>query len=239
MDTIRRVMVIVAHPDDAESWAGGTVANLVRAGKACEYVVVTSGEKGSSDRTMSQGALRETREREQIDAARMLGVENLQFLRCPDCEVEDTRRLRLDVTREIRRFKPDLVIAQNPVRTSTLGVSHRDHRVVGGVVVDCVYPLAGLHLAFPELLPQYEPHQVRQLYVVQADEPGIVVDISNTVEQKVQAFIRYTSQIRDAETARASICERAARLGVPNGIAFAEGFDRVSVPLTSFGQFEF
>lgn len=136
MDTIRRVLMIVAHPDDAESWAGGTVANFAREGKSCAYVVVTSGEKGSSDRTARPDALRKTREREQLDAAWMLGVDDVQFLRYPDCEVEDTRRLRLDITRQIRRFEPDVVIAQNPARTYNLGVSHRDHRVVGGVVLD-------------------------------------------------------------------------------------------------------
>ncbi len=234
MNTIGRVMVIVAHPDDAESWAGGTVANFGREGKSCAYVVVTSGEKGSSDRTARPDALRETREREQLSAARMLGVDDVQFLRYPDCEVEDTRRLRLDITRQIRRFKPELVIAQNPVRTYNLGVSHRDHRVVGGVVLDCVYPLALHHLAFPELLPEYEPHQVREVYVIRTEDPGLVIDISNTVEQKASSFICHVSQLADSEAVRASIRECAARLGAPYGIGFAEWFDRVSVPLAEW-----
>jgi LmbE family N-acetylglucosaminyl deacetylase len=172
---VERAMVITAHPDDAEFGAAGTIAKLVREGCEVTYVIVTNGNKGSSDRTMTPERLARIRAEEQRNAARVLGVERVEFLGYEDGEVEDTRALRRDVSREIRRFRPDLVICQNPGRTYNLGASHRDHRVVGGVALDCVYPLARDHMAFPELLPEHEPHKVREVYVMQWQSPKIVV----------------------------------------------------------------
>src|ERR671937_2536404 len=128
-ETLRRVMVVTAHPDDSEFGAGGTVAKLVREGKEVVYVIVTNGNKGSSDRAMTPERLARIREEEQRNAARVLGVAHVAFLGYPDCELEDTRELRRDVTREIRRFRPDLLICQSPERTKNLGAAHRDHRV--------------------------------------------------------------------------------------------------------------
>src|SRR5215467_11204543 len=141
-DTIERVMVITAHPDDSEFGAGGTVARMVQEGREVTYVIATNGNKGSSDRTMTPERLAVIRAEEQRQAARTLGVARVQFLGYPDCELEDTRDLRRDVTREIRRWRPDLVITMNPHRTYNLGGSHRDHRTVAGVTLDFVYPLA-------------------------------------------------------------------------------------------------
>src|SRR5436190_187530 len=118
-----RVMVITAHPDDSEFGCGGTVGKLVREGREVTYVIVTNGNKGSGDRTMTPGRLATIREEEQRNAARVLGVERIVFLGYEDGEIEDTRALRLDVTRQIRRWRPDLVIAQNPQRTYNLGAS--------------------------------------------------------------------------------------------------------------------
>jgi LmbE family N-acetylglucosaminyl deacetylase len=236
---INRVMVIVAHPDDAESWAGGTVANFTRHGKSVAYVIVTSGDKGSADRRARPDALCAIRKEEQRNAARRLGVDDVAFLGYPDCEVEDTRCLRLDVTRQIRRFRPDLVIVQNPMRTHNLGVLHRDHRVVAGVALDCVYPLAGNYFAFPELLPHYPPHQVREVYVIRNEDPGLVIDISTTVDLKAEAFSCHVSQIGDANAAQASIRERSARFGSHYGVAFAEYFGRVAVPTSEVEQLHF
>jgi len=152
---VERVLVVVAHPDDAEAGAGGTLAKLVRQGANAIYVIVTNGSMGSSDRAMTRDRLVQIRAAEQRDAARMLGVKHVEFLGYSDGDLEDTRELRRDVTRQIRKWRPDLVIAQSPHRTCNLYASHRDHRVTGGVVLDCVYPLARDHLAFPELLPDY------------------------------------------------------------------------------------
>src|SRR5262245_13457643 len=130
-DRLERVMVVTAHPDDAEFGAGGTVARMVKEGRQVTYVVVTNGNKGSSDRAMTPERLAALRADEQRHAARTLGVEHVEFLGYDDGEVEDTRDLRRDVTRQIRKWRPDLVIAQNPDRTYNLYASHRDHRITG------------------------------------------------------------------------------------------------------------
>ena len=228
-DTFERVMVVVAHPDDAESWAGGTVAKLARRGKTISYVIVTNGDKGSADRSMSSEALARIRAEEQREAAAILGVRHVEFLGYPDGDVEDTRGLRLDITRELRRFRPELVILQNPRRTYNVGASHRDHRIVASVALDCVYPLACSRLAFPELLPDYEPHRVREIYLTQWDDPQLVVDISTTIELKAKAFACHRSQIADPRAVAASVYERGAELGRRFGLAYAESFDRIVI----------
>ena len=231
-DRIERVVVVTAHPDDAETGAGGTVARLVREGAQAVYVIVTSGTMGSSDRTTTPKRLARIREAEQRNAARTLGVEHVEFLGYDDGEVEDTRDLRRDITRQIRKWRPDLVIAQNPHRTSNLFASHRDHRVTGGVVLDCVYPLARDHLAFPELLPGYEPHKVREIYIMKWQEEAhqLAVDISETMDLKLQAIACHQSQFPDFPAMEARLRERCAVLGTPYGHAYAETFDRILLP---------
>lgn len=228
-DGIERVMVITAHPDDAEFGAGGTVARMIKDGREVTYVVVTSGNKGTADRTLTPERLAAIREGEQRAAARTLGVERVEFLGYPDCEVEDTRDLRRDVTRQIRRWRPDLVIAQNPRRTYNLRASHRDHRITGGVVLDCVYPLARDHLAFPELLPEHEPHEVREVYLMQWEHPQLAVDITDTIDLKLEALACHASQLTDFAAVEARVRERARQLGRPHGHAYAETFDRIVI----------
>ena len=228
--TIARVMVVTAHPDDSEFGAGGTVAKMVQDGREVTYVIATNGNKGSGDRSMTPERLAEIRDREQRAAARTLGVERVQFLGYPDCEVEDTRDLRRDVTREIRRWRPDLIITMNPFRTTNLYASHRDHRIVAGVVLDCVYPLARDHLAFPELLPEFEPHKVLEVYVMQWEQPQLVVDITGTMDLKLKAVACHQSQVGDFAAVEKRVRERSAELGKPGGYAYAETFDRIVLP---------
>ena len=219
-DPIRRVLMITAHPDDCEFGAGGTVAKLVKEGKDVALVVVTNGDKGSSDRTMTSPRLATIRAEEQRNASRALGVEQVTFLGYPDGEVEDTRALRRDVSREIRRHRPDLVVCQNPERTYNLGASHRDHRTVGGVVLDCIYPLSRDHLAFPELMPEFEPYRVREV---------IVIDISDVMDLKIKALACHASQFRDFAGVEKRVRDRGAELGKPHGYAYAEAFDRIVI----------
>lgn len=231
-DRIDRVLVVTAHPDDAEAGAGGTIARLVKQGADVSYVVVTNGSMGSSDRAMTRDRLVQTREEEQRHAARTLGVRHVEFLGYDDGEVEDTRGLRRDITRQIRAWRPDLVITQSPHRTDNLFASHRDHRVTGGVVLDCVYPLARDHLAFPELLPAYEPHKVGEVHIMQwqAETHQMAVDVSETMDLKLEAFACHRSQFPDFATVEAHVRARCAALGKPYGYAYAETFDRIVIP---------
>jgi len=209
-----RVMVVAAHPDDPEFLAGGTVARLAKEGREITYVIVTNGNKGSGDRGMTSEQLRPIRAEEQRRAARVLGVERVEFLGYEDGEVEDTRNLRRDVTREIRRWRPELIITLNPHRTySNFPGWHRDHRITGRVVLDCVYPLARDHLSFPELLPEYEPHKVREVYLIQWEQPRLVIDITDTMELKLEAIRCHASQVGDFKTVEARMRNRAAALG--------------------------
>src|SRR5712691_13516817 len=194
------------------------------------YVIVTNGSMGSSDRAMTRDRLVQIREAEQRDAARMLGVKHVEVLGYSDGDVEDTRELRRDVTRQIRKWRPDLVISQSPYRTYNLYASHRDHRVTGGVVLDSVYPLARDHLAFPELLPEYEPHQVREVYLIQWEQPRLVLDITGTMDVKLKAISCHASQLGDFSVVEARMRARAAALGKAKGYPYAEGFDHVVLP---------
>ncbi len=224
-------MVVVAHPDDAEFGCGGSVAKWVRQGKEVTYVILTNGNKGSSDHAMTSERLAKIREEEQLNAARTLGVERVRFLGYPDGELEDTRELRLAVTAEIRRWRPERLVTQNPFRTLNLYASHRDHRIAAGVALDCVYPLARDHLSFPELLAQgLEPHKVREVYLMWWENPEVVVDISDTMDLKLKALACHASQMDAFAAVEARVRERAAEAGKARGFAYAETFNRIVIP---------
>jgi LmbE family N-acetylglucosaminyl deacetylase len=229
-DKIERVTVITAHPDDSEFGAGGTVAKLVQDGCEVTYVIATNGNKGSGDRTMTPERLATTRAEEQRHAARTLGVARVEILGYPDGELEDTRDLRRDITREIRRWRPDLVITMNPHRTYNLYASHRDHRTIAGVVLDCVYPLARDHMSFPELMPEFEPHKVREVHLMQWENPHVVIDITDVMDLKLKAIACHVSQVGDFTGAEARVRQRSAELGKDKGYAYAESFDRILMP---------
>jgi LmbE family N-acetylglucosaminyl deacetylase len=226
-----RVLVVAAHPDDPEFLAGGTVARLAKEGREIAYVVVTNGNKGSGDRNITSAQLIPIREDEQRRAAQVLGVRNVEFLGYEDGELEDTHNLRRDISREIRRWRPDLVITLNPYRTyNNFPGWHRDHRTTARVVLDCVYPLARDHLSFPELLPDHEPHKVREVYLVQWEQPRLVLDITDTMDLKLEAIRCHKSQVGDVEAVEARMRNRAATLGKEKGYSYAEGFDHIVVP---------
>ena len=229
-ERIERVLVVTAHPDDSEFGAGGTVAKLVKEGKQVSYCILTNGNKGTSDRAMSAEQLVKTREEEQRNAARVLGVESVDFLGFPDCELEDTRDTRMAVTAAIRRHRPDLLIIQNPNRSKLLGASHRDHRIAAGIALDCVYPLARDHMAFPELMAQgLEPHKVKEVYLMWWEHPEVTVDISDTIDLKLKALACHVSQIKDMAGLEKRIRERGAELGKAKGYAYAETFDQIVI----------
>ena len=231
LSAAQRVLVVTAHPDDPEFGAGGTIAALARQGADIAYAIVTDGSKGTGDRTIARERLVRMRQDEQWNAARVLGVRDVRFLGHEDGELEDTRRLRLDITREIRRWQPELIITQHPERSFRNFVGwHRDHRITGAAGLDCVYPLARDHLAFPELALDAPPHHVREVYLIQWERPEHAIDITDTIALKLQAIMCHATQVADLETAERRVRPRAAALGQAAGYTYAEGFEHIVLP---------
>jgi LmbE family N-acetylglucosaminyl deacetylase len=191
-------MVVVAHPDDAEFMAAGTVAKWARGGSTITYVVVTKGDKGSEDPEMTPDRLAEIREAEQREAGRILGVKNFEFMGYPDGYLEPTLDLRRDLARLIRRYRPEVVICFDPTNRffSDNYVNHPDHRASGDATIDAVFPTARDRLTFPELLAEgFEPHKVSQLWLGAAAQPNVFVDIGETLELKCDALRAHPSQL--------------------------------------------
>ena len=139
------------------------------------------------------------------------------------------RATRRAITATIRRHRPDLLLVQDPNRTKRLGASHRDHRIVAEIELDCVTSLASPHLAFPELLAQrLEPHAVEEVRLMVWEKPNLVVDISETIEVKIAALACHVSQMPDRAPLDKGVRERAAQLGKACGYRYAEAFVRLT-----------
>jgi LmbE family N-acetylglucosaminyl deacetylase len=193
-----RVLVVMAHPDDAEFGCGGTIAKWAAAGKDINYVLCTSGDKGSGDPNVSPFQLAQTRRVEQVNAAHALGAREVVFLTYEDGTLRNTLELRRDIVREIRRFKPDAVICQDP--TMRFGgnryLNHPDHRAAGDACLDAVYPSARDPHVFPELmLDGLAPHKVREVFMSTMQNPDVWIDVSECFERKLEGLKQHTSQV--------------------------------------------
>ena len=171
----KRVMVIVAHPDDAEFFCGGTVALWSSAGAEVSYLILTNGNKGSDDPEMTPEKLATIRQKEQRAAADVLGVKNVIFFDEPDGELVSTLDLRKRVVAEIRRYRPDIVVGPDPSRFffADSYINHADHRAAGLVTIDAVFPAARNRMYHPELLEAgLEPHTVTEVYLGGTEHPN-------------------------------------------------------------------
>ena len=224
MTTPSRVLVVAPHPDDAESGCGGTVARWASEGAEVVIVMCTNGDKGSSDPEMVSERLAPIREVEQLDAARLLGVKEVVFLRHPDGGLEDSLEFRGEVVREIRRHKPEVVMCIDPFRARTH--THWDHRISGQVAIDAACTYAWRPHYFPEHLQDegLQPHSIMGIYLWSSEDPDIYVDISDTVELKVRALLAHVSQFPDPQRRGQGVRDHAAQEGQQADLPFAEGF---------------
>lgn len=194
----RRAMVIVSHPDDQEFTVAGTVARWTRAGAEVITVVCTDGSRGCNDPAPGPAELAALRRQEQEAACAILGVRRVVFLDYPDGTLQHTLELRRDITRELRRYRPDTVICGDPtVRYYGTGyLNHPDHRAAADAALDAVFPSAGTRWIFPELLDEgLEPHDVSVVYLYGAAEPDTWVDITETIDVKIRALSEHRSQV--------------------------------------------
>jgi LmbE family N-acetylglucosaminyl deacetylase len=218
---------VVAHPDDAEFLCGGSIAKLCAEGWEVNYILTTSGDMGTRDDKMSRPAMAVIREKEQVEAATVLGVKEVVFLRYPDGFYEDTAESRGKIVREVRRLKPDLVITWDPYRTS---FTHRDHRLTGQSTMDALYPLARNPLGYPEhLLEGLGVHRVNEVWLAGSPDPDHYVDVTDQFEIRIKALRKHKSQIGGAPIAglRKRLRDRLKEVAKEQEFELGEAFRRI------------
>jgi LmbE family N-acetylglucosaminyl deacetylase len=227
-----RFMVIAAHPDDADFGPAATAASWIDQGSKGWLVCCTSGDAGAEDPDTDPLDLAALREKEQRAAADVVGYEGVTFLHMPDGALVNDLILREHLVREIRTFRPDAVLATDP---ETLfhrdsGVNHTDHRAAGYAAVDAVYPAARNPMAFPWLAKQgLAAHRVRRLYLFWSNTPTVRVDVTRTVDRKLDALRAHASQLKDFDDIEKWTRAWAAEVGKEVGVEAAEGFHMVVI----------
>lgn len=230
-DEIERVLVVFAHPDDAEFGSAGTSAKLARDGKDVYYAVVTDGSKGSSDPDMTPERLIAERQEEQRKAAQVVGVKEVAFLGFEDGMLQPSLELRKAISATIRKYRPDVVITQSPERNFALGigVQHPDHLATGEATLSAVYPCARDRMTFPDLAAQgLEPHAVREVWLQGTGDSDLFVDITDTIETKVEALKQHHGQVGQRQVEE-FVPRRAQQTGEGQGMKYAEGFRRIVI----------
>jgi LmbE family N-acetylglucosaminyl deacetylase len=223
-------MVIVAHPDDAEFLCAGTVAKWAQAGSTITYVVITNGNKGSEDPEMTPAKLAEVREAEQRAAGAILGVKHFEFMGYEDGYLVHTLGLRRDLTRIIRKHRPEVVFCFDPTQRF-LGdtyANHPDHRASGDAAIDAIFPSARDRLTFPELLTEnLAPHKVSSIWMGGSDQPNAWVDITPTLELKKKALMAHPSQL--GEDVIGFVLEMGKGTAEGQPFEFAESFRTIQL----------
>jgi LmbE family N-acetylglucosaminyl deacetylase len=220
-------MAIVAHPDDIEFGCAGTIARWVQQGCRVAYVLVTSGDVGIAKPDITRAQAAEIREAETLAAAKVVGVENVIFLREPDGMVENTLALRKRLVRELRRFKPEVVFSDDPTLmfTPQARINHPDHRAVGCATVDAIFPAVGQPHFFEELAAEgLTAHKVRKVYVMSRGQGETFINITDTIDLKLQALKAHVSQVGEMANLEQFLRERSAQLGAGKEMAYAEVF---------------
>ncbi|MFM7719318.1 MAG: PIG-L deacetylase family protein [Actinomycetota bacterium] len=217
-------VVLFAHPDDGDFMCGATTARWAREGTAVHYVVITDGSAGDNRPGADRAEVAQVREREQRAAAEVLGVRSVTFLGFRDGELEVNLDTRRAVCRELRRIRPQVLVAPDPRRWWTGNyVNHADHRAAGELAMSAVMPDVPSRPQFPELLDEgFEPYEIPNLWISTFEDADTHVDVAATLDVKIAALARHESQgVADAEP---WVRQRARELGEPVGLAAAETF---------------
>ena len=231
----KNVLGVFAHPDDPDFGAGGTFAKLVKDGAHVTYAIVTDGSQGGEDPKQKDSELVAIREKEQKAAARVLGVKKVEFLGYKDGHLSPDLKLRHDIVRMIRKYKPELVITHTPGRVldGPMGGSHPDHLAVGEATLAAVYPDSRNPRAFRSLLKEgLQPHVVKEVWIPFWTSGDHLVDISSTLDLKIAALRKHKSQVSkpgqewDFEK---FMRKRHREVGKKGGYKYAESFKRITV----------
>lgn len=221
-----RAMAIMAHPDDIEFSCAGTVIKWTKAGCKVSYVLCTSGDVGIATPGMTRAKAAQIREQEARVAAERAGAEEIIFLKEPDGLLQPTLDLRRRLVREIRRFRPEVVITSDPtvIFASDTYINHPDHRAAATAALDAVFPAAGQPNLFEEFLQEgFKAHKVRKVFISGHHQSQAVVDISDTMEQKLWALKAHVSQFPKSDPEE-MVRQWASEHGAGQEIQYGEVF---------------
>lgn len=234
LDGIERVLAVTAHPDDVDFGSAGTIARLVKAGVAVSYCICTDGDAGGFDPAVPREEIPAIRRAEQTAAAAALGVADVVFLGYPDGALEANQDLRRDISRQIRRVRPNRMIIMSPERNwARLPASHPDHMAAGEAAIRAIYPDARNPFAHPGLMADgLEAWTVHSVWVQGHPRPDRFIDITDTFADKVAALRCHKSQtehMTELESMlRSWLTAAAASGGLPEG-RLAEAYFTVSI----------
>lgn len=230
--TPKRAMVIVAHPDDIEFSCAGTTARWAKAGTQISYVLLTSGDVGIDDPDITKEMAIEIREREARKAAEITGVTDITFLRLPDGMLEATMNLRKLLVKEIRRFKPEVVICGDPTVTlaSDTYINHPDHRAAAVAAIDAVFPAAGQPTLFEDIEAEfgYPAHKPRKVYIQAWSGGTTFVNITDTIDVKIEALRAHVSQMKGWDP-EPMLREGAAEMAKGKEMEYAESYKVITL----------
>ena len=224
-------MAITAHPDDIEFSCAGTLARWAKAGARVSYVLCTSGDVGIDEQGMTRERATQIREAESLAAAKLVGAPEVIFLREPDGLLQPTLELRGRLVREIRRFRPEVVVTGDPtiVWAGNDYINHPDHRAAATAALDATFPAAGQPNLFEEIaLEGYKAHKPRKVYVTTWGDADLYVNIEETIDIKVNALRAHVSQMKGWDPEK-EIKEWAAERGKGKEMAYAEAFKVVTL----------
>jgi len=224
-------MVIVAHPDDIEFSCAGTTAQWAKAGSCIVYVLCTSGDVGIAEPGMTKQRAAEIREAEATEAAHRTGVGTVVFIRESDGLLQPTLDLRKKLVREIRKYKPEVVITGDPtvVFAGENYINHPDHRAAATAALDAVFPAAGQPNLFQELEEEgLFAHKTRKVFVTSTQDPDHFVAIGDTLDIKLHALRAHTSQFNGWDPGE-MVTQWAAERAQGHGMAYAEAFRVVTL----------
>ncbi|HEX2053444.1 MAG TPA: PIG-L deacetylase family protein [Actinomycetota bacterium] len=226
-----KALVFFAHPDDGEFMAGGSMIRWASEGKEIVLCVVTNGAMGSNDPEMKREDLIAARREEQLEAAKITGISDVVFLGYEDCQVEDSHELRRDIIREIRRYKPDIVIGPDPTMYFFAGayVNHPDHRKVGEAFCAAISPGAATVPLYREDLYDkgFGPHHLKAALFGMTPQPNYWVDIEEHLDTKIKSVsVHYTQTPEFGEefADRMRTIASVSAEGADQDIKYAEAF---------------
>ncbi|MFU8826309.1 MAG: PIG-L deacetylase family protein [Brevefilum sp.] len=210
-DSLKDILVILAHPDDPEFFLGGTIARWIKAGHRLRYVLLTKGDKGAKDPELTAEEIVRVRMAEQTAAGKFLGVTSIDFLDYEDGYLIPDLVMRKAVVRFIRKYRPHILVTCDPgnLFPSQQYINHPDHRNAGQVVIDAVFPAAGNRFFFPELLTEgFEPHEVEEVWMSLTNTPDVKLDVTENWSTKLEALKLHASQIGDPRAFEKRMLER-------------------------------